>query len=278
MHSAKMTAQSRALAVPEVLTLVLHELDMHTLLVSAQRVSRMWRAVIKETPSLQAKLFLTPISPKDNNLAPVFNPLLATNFPTLIPKNDRTINQPARFVDLTVLDIALHETIQSRYLRPEASWRHMLTQQPPAFTLASITRSVNAEGVSLKRSRGPRQDEGLRMGTLFQWVLSLPGHLFPIGVTIFFGGPSPVNTNMPFFNSGGFWAELYKDIVAKHDVILSADMGSISDISYENISYDEYEGYHPEISEDAETRDFLYDAFQRADLFASDLSFENYES
>ncbi|KAJ5975441.1 hypothetical protein N7481_009148 [Penicillium waksmanii] len=265
-----MAAQSRALAVPEILTLVLQELDMHTLLVSAQRVSRMWRTVIKETPSLQAKLFLAPISPKDNNPAPIFNPLLATKFPTLIPKTNRTINQPTEFVDLTTIDIALHPLKEFAYLRPEASWRHMLTQQPPAFTLASITRSVNAEGVSLKRSRGPRQDEGLRMGTLFQWVLSLPGHLFAIGVTIFFGGPSPVNTNTPFFNSGGFWADLYQDIVAKHDVILSVDMGSISDISNEDQRY--------KTSEDAETRNYLYGALQMADLFTSDLSFEEYES
>lgn len=263
-----MSAQSKALAVPEVLTMVFQELDMYTLLVSAQRVSCMWRTVIKQTPSLQEKLFLAPISPKDNNSAPIFNPLLATKFPTLIPENDRSINQPTEFVDLTIFDIALRPTKRFAYLRPEASWRHMLTQQPPAFTLASITRSVNAEVVGLKRSRGPRQGEGLRMGTLFQWVLSQPGYHFVAGVALFFGGSSPVNTNTPFFNSGGSWAELYKDLVANHDVTLSGDVGSNRDINDE-------ENYR--LHEDVQTRDSLYHAFIQARLFTSKLLFEDYD-
>lgn len=260
---------TRALAVPEILTLILQDLDMHTLLVSAQRVCHLWRSVIKETPSLQVKLFLSPSGSKESNAAPTFNPMLATKFPTFIPRNDRSKHQPTEFVDLTIVDFVLEREKQSAYLRPEASWRHMLTQQPPAFTLASITRSVNSEGVKLERSKGPRQDEGLRMGTLFEWVLSLPGHFFTSGVAIFFGGPSPVNVNNPFFNSGGSWAYWYIDIVDKHDIVLSTDTGSVSQTDVEN-----GEGLH---SEDALTRDMLFSAYQEAGLFTSGLNFENYE-
>lgn len=246
MHITKSTAQSGALAVPEILTLVLQELDMYTLLISAQRVCHLWGSLIRETPSLQQNLFLEPTGEKDNKLQRMFNPLLSMKFPTFLPKNDRPTNQLRECVDLTIIELITCPEKRPAYLRPEASWRRMLTQQPPAFTVVSTSSFL---GVGLDKTEGPRQDRGLRMGTLFEWVLSRPGYFFASGVAIFFGGPSPVNT--PFFNSGGTVAEWYKEVVANHDIIISADLPT------------EMGG---EESEDAKTRDLIHSSYLVAGL------------
>lgn len=50
-----------AVGIAELLEAVLLELDMRTLLVSAQRVSKHWHAVIKHSPRIQQALFYTPV-------------------------------------------------------------------------------------------------------------------------------------------------------------------------------------------------------------------------
>lgn len=219
-------AQSRAFTVLEILNLVLEELDMQTLLVSAQRVCHTWRNVIKETPSLREKLFLRPQNAKGRNGGRVFNPLLAARFRSFIPENDRSTNEPIQCVDLTRLGFIVQSQRQSAYLRPEASWRHMFTKQPPAFTIASIARSVSSHGGDPIGSKGPRQHEDLRMGTLFDWTLSIPGHFFARGVVICFGRPSPVNT--PFFNSGGAIADMFNHTIANKDDIMLIEKGKLN--------------------------------------------------
>jgi len=279
MGISKTTAHHNALAVPEILNLILEELDMKTLLVSAQRVCHLWRTIIEETPSLQQKLFLEPRNAKINNEIRTFNPLLATKFPTFIPENERSISQPVQCVDLSSVDFIVHPEKQSTYLRPDASWRHMLTQQPPAFKLASITRVVNSHGVDLMRSKVPPfYVKGLRMGALFDWTLSNPGFLFTRGVTIFHGGASPVNT--PFFNSGGVIADKYQEIVAENDVILSIERGVSPEI-YNEMGVDANSLQDEEIEDgksvDAITRDFIHSAYREAGLPVLKLPLENYD-
>jgi hypothetical protein len=50
------TATEKAFAIPELLENILSGVDMLTLLVSAQRVSRVWNDLIKSSSSLQQKL------------------------------------------------------------------------------------------------------------------------------------------------------------------------------------------------------------------------------
>ena len=279
MGTSKATARHDALAIPEILNLILEELDMKTLLISAQRVCHLWRNIIQETSSLQEKLFLEPRNTKINNEMRIFNPLLATKFPTFIPENERFISQPIQCVDLSSVDFIVHPEKQSAYLRPDASWRHMLTQQPPAFKLASITRVVNSHGVDLMRSRAPPfYTEGLRMGSLFDLILANPGFLFTRGVTIFHGGASPVNT--PFFNSGGVIADKYQEIVAQNDVILSIERGVSPEI-YNEMGVDSNSIQDEELEDgksvDAITRDFIHSAYQEAGLRMLKLPLKKYD-
>ncbi|TDZ39310.1 hypothetical protein CTRI78_v010607 [Colletotrichum trifolii] len=50
-----------ALAIPELLESILAQLDITTLLVSASRVSKRWKALMDESPAVQQALFFSPI-------------------------------------------------------------------------------------------------------------------------------------------------------------------------------------------------------------------------
>ncbi|KAI2670579.1 hypothetical protein LCP963914a_9837 [Penicillium roqueforti] len=56
-------AATKVLLIPELLEEILLDLDMTTLLVSAQRVNRLWFDVISQSKRLQQALFFTPINP-----------------------------------------------------------------------------------------------------------------------------------------------------------------------------------------------------------------------
>ncbi|GKT46867.1 uncharacterized protein ColSpa_07048 [Colletotrichum spaethianum] len=60
LHSSR--AMETVLAVPELLEAILVQVDMRTLLVSACRVSRTWKALMDESPVLQQALFFKPVS------------------------------------------------------------------------------------------------------------------------------------------------------------------------------------------------------------------------
>ncbi|CRL20950.1 unnamed protein product [Penicillium camemberti] len=55
------SAINQALNIPEILEMVLVEMDMRTLLTCTQRVCRAWLNLIKASPSIQKALFFTPI-------------------------------------------------------------------------------------------------------------------------------------------------------------------------------------------------------------------------
>ncbi|KAL4954382.1 hypothetical protein BDW69DRAFT_163300, partial [Aspergillus filifer] len=55
------SAANRVLETPELLEMILVQTDMRTLLISAQRVCRTWKALIDHSPSLQRALFFTPV-------------------------------------------------------------------------------------------------------------------------------------------------------------------------------------------------------------------------
>lgn len=79
-----------ALAIPELLELILSHVDMRHLLLSVIRVSKEWNRLITNSPTLQKKLFFAPSAEPTSELGwdplsddsgrPVFNPLLVEKF------------------------------------------------------------------------------------------------------------------------------------------------------------------------------------------------------
>ncbi|PYH28645.1 uncharacterized protein BO87DRAFT_381174 [Aspergillus neoniger CBS 115656] len=149
----------RSLLIPEILERILIQLDIHTLLFS-QRVCTAWASLMQQSPSLQQALFFAPAQwPKEDI---IYNPLLIKHFPPFFPGtihnelvkprdcypphflpmqyvgNENAWSHPVKD-DLTRAEVFYSELPLQKYplrrkayLYPEASWRRMLTQQPPA--------------------------------------------------------------------------------------------------------------------------------------------------
>ncbi|KAJ5082187.1 hypothetical protein N7532_011230 [Penicillium argentinense] len=270
MTKANEIVQGASALPAEIITLILQELDMHTLLVSAQRVCRLWTSLIRKTNSLQEKLFFKPIC-ENSRSKRTFNPLLASKFSTFVPRNHCDLKgilptNPREWIDLTMLDLLRDLTSTRRYLRADASWRKMLIQQPPATTLGYISENFSLGEFTLGKPL-PIKDKGLRMGTFFGWILSRPNCNFAegSGVSVFFGGPLPANT--PLFNSGGVLERVYTQIVAEHDVILFVRDGSTPECVRGK------EGK----SEDEMVRDYIHWCCEDAGIPLQDLPLENFE-
>lgn len=139
---ASRSAQLQALSTLEILELILLQLDMRTLLTSAQRVCRLWADLIKKSLYIQEALFLAPV--RDNNtnavaVDKVRNPLLVEAFPSIFQNTNTTSAYEEEENDvftLTSFDMILNPEKKEAYLRPGASWRHMLVQQPPIPKIA----------------------------------------------------------------------------------------------------------------------------------------------
>lgn len=117
------TIMERVLAAVELLELILLEVDIQTVLTSAIRTCHFWKDVIRDSPRLQASLFFRPerLAPtgRHGRIEARVNPLLLKRFEDLL--------------SITANNVRSVET--ERILRPEASWRTMLIQQPPAVTV-----------------------------------------------------------------------------------------------------------------------------------------------
>lgn len=134
MSPSPITPTERVLATVELLELILLQVDMQTILTSAVRTCHFWRDVTRDSPQLQTLLFFRPetrlptgghgdripIRPRKKN------PLLLRRFENLLSSSSTTAD--------------LVRPVQSEtILRPEASWRAMLVQQPPARTVGVWT-------------------------------------------------------------------------------------------------------------------------------------------
>ncbi|UNI23601.1 hypothetical protein JDV02_009411 [Purpureocillium takamizusanense] len=196
------SAAQAVLSTPELLEAILVGVDMHTLLVSATRVCRLWHVVAASSLALQRSLFFHPENEDDSSgdrdriPAKRQNPLLRLLFPAWFecvssfrPSPSEPLHRfPAtvtmgykRFQELPLYDASLHMTSpgggggggDNPFLRPQASWRRMLTSQPPCrVVVASASREP---GASLSKTLGQprllRYPEGLRMGTLYDMTL-----------------------------------------------------------------------------------------------------------
>ncbi|KAH7024448.1 uncharacterized protein B0I36DRAFT_331450 [Microdochium trichocladiopsis] len=128
----------RILDTLELLELILLQLDMRTLLTSAQRVSKKWHASIQGSPALQRRLFFMP----DNNTRlrahndddyetlPIHNPLLTELFPAWFSNGDKTI-PPVSTCGRQPFARSEHFPA---VMTAGASWRRMLVQQRPAIS------------------------------------------------------------------------------------------------------------------------------------------------
>jgi hypothetical protein len=149
-------AQSHALSIPEIFELILLNLDTRTLLTKANRICRAWSQFIAFSPPLQWALFFRPL---DNalNKPKTQNPLLAEVFPSIfrqssnIPEENTDDTKDGNgkhhaSITFTTFDFVRRPYMLDAYMRPEASWRRMLVQQPPVCTLALLRSSVGHGG------------------------------------------------------------------------------------------------------------------------------------
>lgn len=194
-----MSARARVLNTPELLEAILLSVEIRTLLVAGQRVNRFWRDVITTSPGIRQTLFLQPRVPKSGDAAAkeerTPNPLLKEAFkPWFHPPSG-----PSRFHSHgreVLYDLPLAQPQRNdAFTRAEASWRRMLTHQPPLHDIGFVEEVRNEAGsmflrsqVSVKdwmKSSSDRQpqsdsdgqpnwlDDGLRMGQLYDFTLQV---------------------------------------------------------------------------------------------------------
>lgn len=155
MDTAVPPAPSPVLHVLELLEAVLMQLDVRTLLVSAQRVNKRWYNVIGNA-DLQKKLFLAP---DYDAMVSTENELLQEIFPFCFPEKPRgeTLERSIAASNTRLYHYCLRMGGYGRHLswtewttlrnkadafsREDASWRRMLTHQPP---LMAIRRNIFA--------------------------------------------------------------------------------------------------------------------------------------
>ncbi|KAJ5999918.1 hypothetical protein N7481_000327 [Penicillium waksmanii] len=158
-------------------------MDMATLLTS-QRVCHMWADLIRGSKTLQQDLYFLPSSHEGNDEPRYRNPLLAEKFPFLKQLVNLNNDQNAGFwnwrpwghewedIKLRNLDLLRSPSKQEQYIRPEASWRRMLTHQPPLYTVGRFSGRAGRAGSFWSQSKAAEQSNGLQMEALFYWVVS----------------------------------------------------------------------------------------------------------
>ncbi|PWY93968.1 hypothetical protein BO94DRAFT_582384 [Aspergillus sclerotioniger CBS 115572] len=123
----------------EILEEILLHLDATTLLLS-QRVCTFWHALIKKSTRCQIALFFkpstVPLTPLTNR---TLNPFLTKPLLKYFLRKQHPLPQPPK--------CQTYSQIQSdrgyTFCRPEASWREMLLQQPPALRVGVVETHHN---------------------------------------------------------------------------------------------------------------------------------------
>ncbi|KAF7162566.1 hypothetical protein CNMCM5623_007812 [Aspergillus felis] len=170
-----MASKHAAFGIPEILEMILLNLDMRTLL-CVQRTCRFWLSIIRDSSLIQKALYFTPIENTPGQ-EKVQNPLLVEAFPALFklvdpdnPEDDYEYDDPT----LAAFDMMESSSKLAAYLRPEASWRRMLLQQPPVCKFEVYFYSTNGYGFTHTYFEVPVQQDprgfadGLRMGDFFE--------------------------------------------------------------------------------------------------------------
>ncbi|PYI00771.1 hypothetical protein BO78DRAFT_269313, partial [Aspergillus sclerotiicarbonarius CBS 121057] len=112
----------------EILEEILLHLDPTTLLLS-QRVSTNWHTLIQDSPRCQTALFFKPSSPGSPR---ILNPFITSPlWPHLLRDRRPPPPTPKRYSQMKPERTHI-------FMRPEASWREMLIQQPPALCVGIV--------------------------------------------------------------------------------------------------------------------------------------------
>lgn len=232
-------AQPRALAIPEIVTSILHQMDTRTLL-AAQRISRTWKDLICNTQSLQEALFLRPSSNGHDLTTRVDNPLLAEAFPSLFRSPDRD-NAQGQYISLTDLAWEKDSTTRAMFIRPEASWRRMLTHQPPLYRVGAFQSSCTPFGWGWSQEKAGIPEDGLRMAPLFEYLIDRDPDDWAYGMSIeiFFPSSSPIG--LLALEKYKNWREAYgadwawREMMRQFDLVLQIEGSTTctSEMDYE---------------------------------------------
>ncbi|KAJ5970615.1 uncharacterized protein N7479_000533 [Penicillium vulpinum] len=169
------SAINKVLSTPEILEMILVQLDMRTLLTSAQLVCYNWANLISESPSIQKALFFTPIGANEWGEEKIINPLLRETFPSFFPTKDKAADHP---FDYSSLPMTKDSSTMGQFVRKDASWRKMLVQQPPIsdiglYHIISARGGDSAESSSIPADQKMQEFgyDGVRMERLFELLL-----------------------------------------------------------------------------------------------------------
>ena len=179
-------ARDRVLLTPELLEVILNNVEEDDLLVNAQRVSLGWNAAITGSIRLQRKLFFQP-KPYIPSEEAQYNLILRKKFGPWFAKNGPKAVQYGK--DIKPLDWNSSEQACDAFARKEASWRRMYPVQPPATTLKVVKRTYYMRGHHYVRG-SVDFPEGVKMGVLYDLVqeniwkpitcFAMEWHMFPV--------------------------------------------------------------------------------------------------
>lgn len=189
-------AAARVLTTGELIENILLRVDMHTVLVSAQRVCRKWHLTIANSRGIQKTLFFEPepellrhrVDPRGPYMR--VNPLLYRHFAFLfnnkVGRHDMGWGTMlARAIEINIAHV--HDadetpSIASRdmdvhraFADPSASWRRMLVTQPPPRKVGYVLNHARRDDLRNRHTRCfvSQMPDGLRMGLLWDSVFSL---------------------------------------------------------------------------------------------------------
>jgi hypothetical protein len=159
-----MTPCHRVLATVELLETILLDVDIQTIITSAQLVCKRWKLLVDRSQKIQQALFFVAVPQSHKKRR---NPLLAKLFPPLFPLPG-TSDAVFRIEDLQKL---LLESADKRgaFFRQNASWRNMFIQQPPPFSLGYLDVYEGRMGTAYKRYIIPF-DGGFRMNAFYDTI------------------------------------------------------------------------------------------------------------
>ncbi|KAJ5378655.1 hypothetical protein N7509_011774 [Penicillium cosmopolitanum] len=176
MSSSQSTKAVGRLPV-ELWELILLQLDLPTLLTSATRVCHAWAALIQESTVLQQFLFFAPESDVQR-VDKTHNLLLVDAFSSLFPKHETDEDYFQCKFTLASWNLAKYPEKQIAYLRPNASWRRMLVQQPPVYRIGLMIESFGHHINFVKYYEIPgdssRTKNGIRMEDVFEEIFINP--------------------------------------------------------------------------------------------------------
>lgn len=126
------SARDKVLSISETFEVILLHLDTGTLLTKAQLICRTWTTFIQDSPAIQWALFFKPVK---TSMRTHQNPLLAEMFPSVFSRENGESNGNLTFTTFVMIR---NPHKMEAWIRPEASWRKMLVQQPPLYKLSLL--------------------------------------------------------------------------------------------------------------------------------------------